>query len=69
MNEDMKVNTDEFFAVVFRKIKMDDLGLFVFKPIDVVVGKFIDDNETIIRICRNKNKRRILLNEEGENDW
>ena len=33
MNEDMKVNTDEFFAVVFRKIKMDDLGLFVFKPI------------------------------------
>ena len=25
MNEVMKVNMDEYFAVVFRKIKMDDL--------------------------------------------
>lgn len=64
MNEDMKVNTDEFFAVVFRKIKMDDLGLFVFKPIDVVVGKFIDDNEKKMFI--DEEEKQYLFTDDAE---
>ena len=64
MNEDMKVNTDEFFAVVFRKIKMDDLGLFVFKPIDVVVGKLIDDNEKKMFI--DEEEKQYLFTDDAE---
>ena len=64
MNEDMKVNTDEFFAVVFRKIKMDDLGLFVFIPIDVVVGKFIDDNEKKMFI--DEEEKQYLFTDDAE---
>lgn len=64
MNEDMKVNTDEFFAVVFRKIKMDDLGLFVFKPIDVVVGKFTDVNGKEMFI--DEEEKQYLFTDDAE---
>lgn len=64
MNEDMKVNTDEFFAVVFRKIKMDDLGLFVFKPIDVVVGKFTDVNGKKMFI--DEEEKQYLFTDDAE---
>lgn len=64
MNEDMKVNTDEFFAVVFRKIKMDDLGLFVFKPMDVVVGKFIDVNGKKMFI--DEEEKQYLFTDDAE---
>ena len=64
MNEVMKVNMDEFFAVVFRKIKMDDLGLFVFKLIDVVVGKFTDVNGKKMFI--DEEEKQYLFTDDAE---
>lgn len=64
MNEVMKVNMDEYFAVVFRKIKMDDLGLFVFKPMDVVVGKFIDVNGKKMFI--DEEEKQYLFTDDAE---
>lgn len=64
MNEDMKVNMDEYFAVVFRKIKMDDLGLFVFKPMYVVVGKFIDVNGKKMFI--DEEEKQYLFTDDAE---
>ena len=47
---------ENYFAVIFRKIKMDDLGLFVYKPFDVALGTLIEENGKRFFVAEDGNK-------------